>query len=162
VPRNYSSATWVNASPSARVSASSAASGGAGPRAAVDRRAQGPPHEVAWEAAANEGEWLRLEWDTPIEVRTVVLYACAANRAQGTDLRIERTAIGLYRDGRLVRSVTHAGRLAPRGTPVRIDPCVIDALEVRPLQSSGAVRGRRAVALAEVETIARLAHDTTP
>jgi hypothetical protein len=162
VPRNYSSATWVNASPSARVTASSRAPGAADPRVAVDRRARGPVQEVAWEAASDEGEWLRLEWETPIEVRSVVLYACAANRAQGTDLRIERAAIRLFRAGRLVRTVTHDGRLAARGSRVAIDPCEIDALEVHPLRVSGAVRGRKAVALAEVETIARLAYDTTP
>jgi hypothetical protein len=162
VPHNYTSATWVNASPSARVTASSRAPGAAEPRAAVDRRARGPVGEVAWEAASDEGEWLRLEWETPIEVRSVVLYACAANRAQSTDLRIERTAIRLYRAGRLVRTVTHGGRLAARGSRVVIDPCEIDALEVQPLRVSGTVRGRKAVALAEVETIARLAYDTTP
>jgi len=162
VPRNYSTASWVNASPSARVTASSRAPGSADPRAAVDRRARGPVGEVAWEAAAREDEWLRLEWETPIEVRSVVLYACASNRAQGTDLRIERTAIRLFRRGRLVRTVVHDGRLASGGTQVNVDPCEVDALEVRPLVASGAVRGRRAVALAEVETIARLAYDTTP
>jgi len=162
VPHNYTSATWVNASPSARVTASSVAPGTAAPRAAVDRRARGPRGEVAWEAVSDRGEWLRLEWDTPIEVRSVVLYACAANRAQGTDLRIERTAIDLYRAGRLVRTITHDGRLLARGSRVSIDPCEIDALAVRPLWASGSVGGRKAVALAEVETIARLAYDTTP
>lgn len=162
VPHNYTSATWVNASPSARVTASSVAPGAAAPRAAVDRRARGPRGEVAWEAVTDQGEWIRLEWDTTIEVRSVVLYACAANRAQGTDLRIERTALGLYRAGRLVRTIVHDGRLLARGSRVNIDPCEIDALEVRPLLASGTVGGRKAVALAEVETIARLAHDTTP
>ncbi len=162
VPLNYSSATWVNASPSARVTASSRAAGTAGPRAAVDRLTRGVAGRTAWIAASNRDEWLRLEWETPIEVRSVVLYALRLNRAQGTDVRIDRTEIRLLRDGRPVASVVHDGRLAASGTRVEFEPRVIDALEVRPLRVSGEVLGHRAAALAEIETDARLAYDTTP
>jgi hypothetical protein len=61
-----------------------------------------------------------------------------------------------------VATVTHDARLRSGGSRIDIDPREIDALEVHPLRTSGAVRGRRAVALAEIETIARLAYDTTP
>jgi hypothetical protein len=162
VPINYSTATWVNASPSARVRASSVAEDGADPRAAVDRVTRGPADSVAWEAASADAEWLRLEWGTPIEVKAVLLYACRANRGENTDVRVERAELRLFRNGREVRVVRHDERLRADGSRVEIEPTVIDALEYRPLESRGFVRGRRATALAEIETIARLTYDTTP
>jgi hypothetical protein len=162
VPSNYTSATWVNASPSARVTASSRAPGAGPPEAVIDRRARGAAPEPAWEAVSDHDEWVRLEWGTAIEVRSIVLYACGENRMRGTDLRIDRTRIRMFRSGREVATVTHDARLRSGGSRIDIDPREIDALEVHPLRTSGAVRGRRAVALAEIETIARLAYDTTP
>lgn len=161
VPINYTSATWVNAAPSAVVSASSVAAGAAAPRAAVDRMTLGPAAEVAWQAAGAEDEWLRLEWGTPIEVRAIVLYACRADRAERTDLRVDQAEIRMFRDGREVGRVRHDRRLRAEGSRLEVDPAVIDALEFRPLRTTGLVRGRRSAALAEIEVDARLAYDKT-
>ncbi len=147
---------WFNASPSAKVTASSVAPGTAGARAAVDRRTRGPVQDVAWIASGNTGESLSLEWSLPLEAREVVLYGPRPNRESGTDAAIERCELRLLHDGRDVghRMIDH--RLSPNGTRVSLGPVVIDGMEVRVVRTRGTVAHRRAAALAEIETIARL------
>lgn len=157
VPVNYTTAGWVNASTSATVTASGLLEGTAGPRAAVDRRARGPIDDVAWVADSAKGAWLRLEWSTPIEVRSVVLYACRADRARAADPRVDAAEVRLFRAGRLQNTLRHDARLETGGTALDCDPTTVDAIEIRPLRVSGSVKGRHVAALAEVETIARLA-----
>jgi hypothetical protein len=157
VPRNGTSAAYVNASPSADVTASSAAPGSAGPRAAVDRRTHGPAGQVGWVASSGAGEWLRLVWPWPMDVREIVLYALAADRASGTDLRLGACDLVFTLDGRPVRHVLVPAPIAAGGTRVPCDSIRADALEIRPRVAAGRVLGRPAAGLAEVETIARLA-----
>ena len=156
VPVSYLRAKWVNAAPSAAVSASSVAPGGAGARAAVDRRARGRAAEVAWIAAAESHESLRLAWPWPIEVRAVVLHPPARDAASGTALRIERCEVLLSRAGVEVGRLSVPRPLAPGGTRIACDPMLVDAVEIRPLRVRGRVEGRRAAALAEVEVDARM------
>ena len=46
--------------------------------------------------------------------------------------------------------------MRPEGTRVDFPPVQVDAIEVRPTRVTGRVDGRPAVALAEIETIARM------
>jgi hypothetical protein len=157
VPMSAVEGEWTNASPSAVVSASSVAAMGPGARAVVDRRAKGNAGSVAWIADSLEGQWIRLNWRWPIEVREVVLYACRVNPQLGTDLRVARSRIDLIRDGRTLRQFDVTRLLAPSGTRVTFGPERIDALEVHLLSVNGRVLHRPVAALAEIETIGRLA-----
>src|SRR5207249_10003183 len=71
VPVSAGLAKWVNASPSAEITATSAAPGTAGPRAVADRWTVGPVREVAWVGLSQSGEQIRLRWRWPIEVGAV-------------------------------------------------------------------------------------------
>lgn len=157
VPTNNWRAKWFNAAPSAEVWASSETGGAA--RQIVDRRARGVPSQVAWVAAGVQGERVRLSWQLPIEVRAVVLYAVNSETHTGTHLRVQETDLVFVRAGREVKRLTVRRTLSPKGTRVDCEPVRIDALEIVPVRASGIVERRPAVALAEIETIARLIED---
>jgi len=147
---------WFDASPGARVTATSAAPGTAGAHAAVDRRTRGRTREVAWIAGGNQGERLGLGWALPLEIREAVLYAPRPDSREGSSLEVLSCEVVLF-DGSREVARCRAGPLSPRGTRVRIAAPRADSLEVRILGAKGAFEGHRAAGLAEVETIARLA-----
>jgi hypothetical protein len=159
VAESYFAAKWTNVAPSARVTASSVAAGTAGARAVADRRAAGPAGEVGWVAGGAEGEWVRLAWDSVIEVREVVLYALAHRRVDGTSLRVRDAELVMSLGGREAGRVPVPGAWPPGGRRVTFDPLRVDAIELRPLRATGRVLGRPAVGVAEIETLARLAED---
>jgi len=159
VPQSAGEAKWVNATPSAEVSASSEAPGTAGAAAIADLKTAGPAAQVAWVALSAVGEKLQLRWRWPIEVSTLVLYAIRPDRAEGTELRIEACELVFFRNGReVVRSVL-LEPLSPAGTRANCNGVRVDAIEIRPIRVSGLVAHRRAAGLAEIETIARLVED---
>jgi hypothetical protein len=153
VPRNNLEARWFNASTSATVRVSSTASGSAA--ALVDRRAKGPIAATGWVAERAEGQWARLSWAAPIEAHAIVLYAPSADGRAGTHLQVRSCQLVFFRDGLEVGRAI-ADRVRPEGTRVDFPPVRLDAVEVRPTRVTGTVDGRPAVALAEIETIARL------
>lgn len=153
VPKNNSEARWFNAAPSATVRVSSTASGSAA--ALVDRRAKGPIGDTGWVAEHAEGQWARLAWGAPIEAHAIVLYAPSADGRAGTRLQVRGCQLVFFRDGLEVGRAI-ADRVRPEGTRVDFPPVRLDAVEVRPTRVTGTVDGRPAVALAEIETIARL------
>jgi hypothetical protein len=157
VPTNNWRATWFNAAPSAEVWTSSQSAGL--PAQLVDRRARGTPGEVGWVAAGLLGERVRLSWQLPIEVRAVVLYALQSEPSAGTQLRVRETELVFLHDGRVVKRLTERRTLSPNGTRVECEPVRVDAIEIVPTRASGSVGRRPAVALAEIETIARLIED---
>jgi hypothetical protein len=154
VPKNNRDARWFNASPSATVTASGVRLGCAPPAALVDRVAKGPIERVGWVADGPGPPWARLAWATPIEARAFVLYAPWSDEASGTHVRVRAATLVFLRRGQEVGRV-RVGAVRPAGTRIEIPPLVLDAVEIEP-EALGAVRGRPAVALAEVETIARL------
>src|SRR5437870_3149819 len=147
---------WFDASPGARVTATSAAPGTPGARAAVDRRTRGPTREVAWIASGDQDERLGLGWALPLEIREAVLYAPRTDRRAGSSLEVSSCELVLFDRGREAARC-RAGPLSPEGTRVRIGAARADSLEVRILEARGTFEGHRAAGLAEVETIARLA-----
>jgi hypothetical protein len=148
-----------NVSPSAEVTATSFAEGTAGPRAVVDRRAKGPAGEVGWIADRAERQAVRLSWRYPIDVDGLVLYAIDPRQGSGTDLRIRECQLAYFLDGREVDRDTIRAELSPRGTRVACRGIRVDSIEVRPTHCTGRVNHRAAVALAEIETLARLPED---
>jgi hypothetical protein len=156
VPHSAFDGEWTNASPSAEATASSSAPGTAGARAVRDRRATGNPATVAWVAEGPDRQWVRLQWRWPIEVRAVVLYALSVNSTSRTRLTVLESELVLLRGGQVVRRIHVPKALASRGTRVECEPVIVDALEVRPLRVTGRVLGMKAVAIAEIETVARL------
>lgn len=156
VPTNYSIAQTFNLSPSAEVTASSAADSSAGVRGVVDRRVRGPSMRFAWVANAAADQKVRLAWRWPIAADTLVLYAPYPDSHEGTDLRVRECRVELFRGGRSVRVLTLKTPLSHRGTPVPCEGVTIDALEVRPTRMTGRVAGKDVAALAEIETMGRL------
>lgn len=148
---------YSNFATSARVTASSLHPSTENARGAVDRRTVGPVTQVNWLADAAEDQWLRLDWEMPIETGTVVLYAVRSSKADGGELRVPRSELVLFLQGREVRRVPVTRGWTPGGLRVEFPPTRMDALEVRPLQVGGRFRGRPVAALAEIETIARIA-----
>lgn len=161
VPMNYHSATWINVAPSAVVSASSAWPGTV-PRAAVDRRTRGDPGAVGWVAAGGRGEKLTLRWETPIEVRSIVLYAWPSDPAAGTDLVVGSCEIRLLLGGREVERRVLEEPVTASGTRADVNRAVADRLELIPLRATGRVLGRAVTGLAEVEVLARIHQESPP
>lgn len=147
---------FTNLSPSATVRASSIHPATEDARGVVDRRSVGDPTQVAWLADAADSQWVRLDWELPIETGTVILYAVRASKADGGELRAPRSEVVLFLHGQEVRRIPVLRGWTPGGLRVEFPPTRIDALEVRPVQVSGRFRGRSIAALAEIETIARI------
>jgi hypothetical protein len=156
VPPDAEEVRWFNASPAARVTASSAGAGTAGPAAAVDRRTRGPAAQVAWNATQPDGAWLRLEWDQPLVIRKLGLYAVRAGTSSGGPSIVRRCEVVLFRAGSEVGRRTVDEALSPAGTFVGFDPTLADAVEVRVLTMLARGGAGPVPLLAEVETIARL------
>lgn len=148
---------WTNVSPSARVTASSVAPGTRGARAAVDRRSQGPAAEIAWLADSARGQWLRLSWETAIDARAVVVYPLSSPSSAPNRIRVLRSELALLLGGREVGVIPIHREWSPKGTRVEFKPTRVDAIELRSLDVKGKALDRTVAAVAEVETIARLA-----
>lgn len=158
VPESRGEGEFTNVSTSAKASASSVFAGTAGAQAAVDRRARtGEPAEVAWVADGDREQWLRLEWQTPIDARSVVVYSLSSLSGEKARIRVRRAELTLLRNGREVRRVPIETEWDPRGTVVNFPLTTIDALVLRPLEIQGSFRRRSVAAVAELETIARIA-----
>lgn len=147
---------YTNFSPSATVTASSIHPSTENSRGAVDRRTLGEVTQVAWLADSEIAQWVRLDWELAIETGAVVLYAVRASKADGGELRVPRSELVLFLQGKEVRRVPVTRGWTPGGLRVEFPPTRIDAIEVRPLQVVGRFRGRTVAALAEIETIARI------
>ena len=141
------------------MTATSAAPGTAGPAAVADRRTLGPPGEVAWIGLSAAGERLRLSWKWPIEVKALVVYALRSGSAPGTNLQVHECELVFFRNGREAARRMLRGPLSPGGTRVECNGVRVDAIEIHPLRVTGRVLHRPAVAIAEIETIARLVED---
>lgn len=157
VAESAGEAEWFNASPAARATASSSQREGVGPQAVADRKTIGEMAQVAWLADTSSGQWVRLEWQTPLEARCVLLYAVRGRVKEGGPLRVLRGELVLLLQGREVGRVPVERELSAEGTRLVFPPRRIDALEFRPTRVSGKLRGRPVTGLAEIETIARLA-----
>ncbi len=157
VPESRGEGEYTNVSPSATVTASGSAPGTLGPRAAVDRRTLGDPAQVAWIADSSAGQWLKLEWQTPIDARGAVVYSLSSLSGEKTRIRVRKAELVLSLEGRVVRTVPIDREWDPRGTFVKFPVTRMDALTLRPLEVDGSFHRRPATAVAELETIARIA-----
>ncbi|MEO6461549.1 MAG: hypothetical protein ABIP29_00555 [Candidatus Eisenbacteria bacterium] len=162
-PRNNLEAKWFNASPSATVEVEASLPGSRSGAALVDRKARGPVLRTGWVAPLPAGggrlPGARLEWPVSIEVRAVVLYAPQPDRKAGTDLEIRGATLTFWRGGVEVGRHVVVRTLRPEGTRIDFPPVRLDAITVVPTAARGRVEGQPAVALAEVETDARLIED---
>ncbi len=155
-PNNWL-AKWFNTAPSAEVWASSVGAGQA--RNLVDRRTRGPAPEVAWVAQGKQAERVRLAWNRIIEVRALVIYALRSDLSAGTQLRVDGTDLVFRRAGQTVKQLSVRRRLRPNGTRIEFEPVRVDAIEIMPTRVTGIALHRPVVALAEIETVARLLED---
>lgn len=157
VAESAGEAEWFNASTAAKVTASSSQREGVGPQAVVDRRTIGDMQQVAWLADTSAGQWVRLEWQTPLDTRAVVLYSVQGRVKDAGPFRVLRGELVLFLQGREVGRVPVERELSAEGTRLAFPPRRIDALEFHPTRVSGKLHGRPVTGLAEIETIARLA-----
>jgi hypothetical protein len=133
----------LDVAPLAAVSASSSAAGSS-PVAAIDQVIDGVPGYAAHEWVSNGegyGAWLRLEWDNPVEIESVILH----DRPNGVD-NVTEAALLADDDGAPIST----GALSPDGasTEVMIGPRTITALTFMVMQSTGSHAG-----LAEIEAV---------
>jgi len=158
VPISYDRARWFNASPAASAEASSSAPGSAGPRAAIDRRTRGEGESFGWRAAGGVGEFLRLRWKWPIEVRELVLYPWPAGPSRSPHPQVMEAEVVFLREGREVERTVLKGPLSPGGSHAKSNGVQVDAVEIRFTRLKGGP-GPVQAGLAEVETIAKLVED---
>ena len=160
VPLNGSLAEWFNAATSAKVTGSSFYVDTEGrtfiPRRVVDRQAMTGGDSVIWVSNEGEGSYVLLAWDTPIEVREIVLYGIAPHSASGTNIHVQNSEIFLYYGGNEVGKAISTGRVTPQGTHVPIPRILVDAAKIVVTKFFGTIYHRRVAGLAEVETIARI------
>ena len=162
VPASVEAAREFNAAPAARVTSSPARRGGAGARAAVDRRLRGRAASTSWIAADRAHAWIRLEWKTPLELGALVIHGLRNAATENAEVRIERA-------GRIVttRALEIAGGTEGMRYDLPFTPA--DAVEVRlepavgaPAQDRNARAGSKAAAeraalgVSEIEALARL------
>jgi len=151
VPLNNALAQWFNASTSAVAFVSAARPGNAGAGALIDRRSRGVPDRVAWIAPADGGPVARLAWSSPIEVRALVFYDLDPQSAAASDAGDDGCEVVFSLAGREIRRLTEP---RPNAGPARLEVggVIADMLEIRPRPATH----RRNVAIAEIETIARI------
>jgi hypothetical protein len=154
VPPDDEAARWFNAAPSAQVAVSSSAPAMARPSALTDRRTRGPAREVAWISASPVGQWLRLRWPRPLEIRELALYGLRPSREGRVTVRACEVVLRLN-GTKLSRRLVNVP-LDPGGTHLGVGLTVADEVEIRFPRVSGLISGKRAAALAEVEAIARV------
>ena len=102
---------------------------------------------------------MRLEWTSAIEVDSLILYALPAHSSSGTNLRVRESRLDLYLNGRAVASQEVRTELSPRGTRIACGGVRVDAIEFRPIRSTGKVLGVERVAIAEIATVARMVEE---
>ena len=148
---------YTNVSTSATATASGSWPGTRGPAAAIDRRTQGDPAQVAWIADSQDAPWLRLSWNLAIEARSVVVYPLSSLLTSTATGTVRRAELVLLDGGREVRRLTLDHKWRSEGTRVAFPLTRMDALELRLVSAEGRYLRRPAAGVAEIETIARLA-----
>ena len=160
VPVNGTLAAWINTATSARATASSFFINPAGmtfiPQRVVDRQARTGGDSVIWVANEAEGASITLTWDTPIEVREIVLYGISPNPRVGTTILVQDSKIFLYYKSKEVGYISSTGKIRPNGTHISIPGTRIDSANIVVTKFFGTVFHRQLAGLAEVETIARI------
>lgn len=160
VPVNASVSEWINASPSARVNASSFFVDEIGkffpPQRIVDRQARIGGDSVVW--VANEGKhaWISLKWEIPVELREIILYGITPKDNEGTNIRVHDSKIFLYYNSNEVGLARSTGAVEPEGTRISIPVSKVDSARIVISDFTGTVRRRSVPGLAEVETVARI------
>jgi hypothetical protein len=157
VADSHSGGEWTNLAPAAHVTASTMHRDLADAQGAVDRLTMGDPARTAWIADSLRGQWLRLAWDTPVELQRVAVYPWRGGAADHGGIKVQRCEVVFSLQGREVKRVLLDKELLPRGTSIALGVLKVDALEVRPLLTNGRYRDRSLAGLAEVEAIGRMA-----
>ena len=155
VAATHSNGEWTNLAPAAHVSASTMHRDLQDAQGAVDRLTTGEPATTAWIADSLRGQWLRLSWDGAIEIARVKLYPWRGGAADKGGIKVQRCEVILSLQGHEVKRLAFDRELPAQGTAIDLPAVRIDALEVRPLLTSGRYKERAVAALAEVEAIAR-------
>ncbi|NOT34248.1 MAG: hypothetical protein HOP12_08785 [Candidatus Eisenbacteria bacterium] len=148
---------FTNVSTSATVTASSQAVGTLGPMALIDRKTRGAWGEVAWVAGDPGPQWVRLAWQVPIESKGIRLYRLERrDRAPATSQR-GRLELTLYSAGAVVRHQSFDREWRSNDGWLGFPLTRIDAMELRYFPALNRGRDPAPLALAEIETIARIA-----
>jgi hypothetical protein len=145
VPANDADAQWTNLAPGASVAVSS----GTG-NLLIDRKAA---KASPWSASSATGQWAKLTFPVPINVRSVRLW----NPRNGTTVNSAR--VRLFSDSAATQQVgdTTSGALSINGTDVAFNGVVARAVRVDITSVTGSV-----AALAEIEVIASGNTGATP
>jgi hypothetical protein len=163
VPVNITEASFFNTSTSARVEQSSFKyindSIQYPGRKVIDRKARNDSLSVNWIATGSSGEFVKLKWDVPIDVRRVTLYNIKPNPSNNTNIQVTDCEIILYYQGSEVYRIPGTGLISVNGSTFSI-PSIpkTDEIKVTVKSFTGLIEGLYVAGLAEVETNARISY----
>ncbi len=124
-----------------------------------DRKARNDSLSVNWIAQGSDREWVKLNWDIPIDVQKFVIYNIKPNASSNTDIQVNDCEIILNRNGQQVGFIPSTGPINPNGTSIQAGnyPTIDEAIVIVK-NFTGLIGGEHVAGLAEVETIARISY----
>jgi hypothetical protein len=158
VPANAADAQWTNLATGAKVVVSSSrdpnSNGGL-----TDRRVLKSEIWRYWTSAngQNTGQWARLEFPVPVQVRTVRLYNPRQGDEANSTLKVTSTNVKVCADTacNTVVATGATGAVAVSGTDVPFADVPARAVLVNITGMTGTFYGAQVASLAEIEVIAR-------
>lgn len=125
----------------------------------VDRKARNDSLRVNWIASGTTNEFVELQWDLPIDVRSIKLYNVKPNPLTNTNIQVNDCEIFLSYQNTEVYHVSSTGALSINGTNIPISGLPkIDKAKIIVKSFTGLISGENRSALAEVETDARVSY----
>jgi hypothetical protein len=160
VPINASVAEWFNPAPSATVVGSSFFINAGGkpflPRRIVDRQARTGGDSVIWVANEGNGASITMTWETPLDLREVVLYGITPDKQTKTNVRVTDAVLVAYSGRNELGRIPSTGAIPPNGKRIRFQAGRMDRLAITIVKTAGRVFDRQLTGLAEVELDARI------
>lgn len=158
VPANDADAQWTNLATGAKVVVSSTRDPNSN-FGLIDRRVLKSEIWRYWTSASgqNTGQWVRLEFPVPIQVRTVRLYNPRQGDEANSTLKVTSTSVKVCADTACTNVVATGttGAVAIGGTDVPFADVAAQAVMVNITGMTGTFYGAQVASLAEVEVIAR-------
>ncbi|RPI18965.1 MAG: T9SS C-terminal target domain-containing protein [Ignavibacteriae bacterium] len=125
----------------------------------VDRKARNDSLRVNWIANGTTNEFVELQWDLPVDVRSLKLYNVKPNPQTNTNIQVNDCEIYLFYQNVVVSHISSTGFLSVNGTSFQFSGLPkIDKAKIIIKSFSGLVNGENRAALAEVETDARISY----
>lgn len=126
---------------------------------AIDRKARNNDLSVNWIAGSNSpGQFVELDWDLHIEIRSLKLYNILPNPSNNTNIQVNDCEVFIYEnDSILVEHIASTGPISTDGTSFTFPQWPsINKVKVIVKDYTGTVNNLDLPGLAEIETDARI------